>query len=174
MNIMRKPLIAAIALTGITAFAGAALAQSTSTGATGSGTAAGKGPSTSPSMTPPTLPSTTPQSSGTISGTTSAGTTGAGTAASGTGTSAGTSAGGTSASGTAGMTGTTSTRSMPARTETADSALRKLDATNKGYVSKEDVQSLTGFDFTVADSNHDGRLSKDEFNKAWGTYSSNK
>jgi len=81
---------------------------------------------------------------------------------------------GTTGTGAAGTTATTSTRSMPARTETSDSALRKLDSTNKGYVSQQDVKDLTGFDFTIADANHDGRLSQEEFRKAWSNYSTNR
>jgi len=89
-------------------------------------------------------------------------------------TSAGTGTTGTGATGAAGTTATTSTRSMPTRTETPESALRKLDPTNKGYVSQSDVKDLTGFDFTVADTNHDGRLSQEEFRKAWSNYSTNR
>jgi hypothetical protein len=62
---------------------------------------------------------------------------------------------------------------VPSRSETADSAFRKLDAANRGYVSKDDVTQLSGFDqtFTQNDVNRDGRLTSDEFRKAWTTYS---
>jgi len=66
--------------------------------------------------------------------------------------------------------------SMPARTESADSAFHKLDPTNRGYVSKDDAKHLSGFDtaFQQADTNNDGRLTQDEFKRAWGTYGSSK
>jgi hypothetical protein len=57
----------------------------------------------------------------------------------------------------------------PARTDSASAAWQKLGS--KGYVAKDDVTSLSGFSFDTADANHDGRLSQDEFNKAWSTYS---
>ena len=70
--------------------------------------------------------------------------------------------------GTPGMSqGSTSAR-MPARTDSADSAYKSLDTSNRGYLSKSDVQGLSGFNFDQADSNHDGRLTRDEFSKAWG------
>ena len=39
--------------------------------------------------------------------------------------------------------------------------------------SKDDVRQLSGFDqtFTQNDVNRDGRLTSDEFRKAWTTYS---
>ena len=63
----------------------------------------------------------------------------------------------------------------PGRAETPDSAFRKLDAANKGYVSKDDAKQLSGFDaaFQQADANNDGKLTQDEFKKAWSTYSGN-
>jgi len=63
--------------------------------------------------------------------------------------------------------GSTSAR-MPARTDSADSAYKSLDTSNRGYLSKSDVQGLSGFNFDQADANHDGRLTRDEFSKAWG------
>jgi hypothetical protein len=56
---------------------------------------------------------------------------------------------------------------MPSRTESADMAYRQLDANNKGYLTKGDVMGISGFNFDQADTNHDGRLSRDEFAKAW-------
>lgn len=63
----------------------------------------------------------------------------------------------------------------PGRAETPDSAFRKLDAANKGYISKEDAKQLSGFDpaFQQADANNDGKLTQDEFKKAWSVYSGN-
>ena len=64
---------------------------------------------------------------------------------------------------------------IPGRAETPDSAFKKLDATGKGYVTKTDVQGLSGFDaaFQQNDGNHDGQLTQDEFRRAWTTYSGN-
>jgi len=67
-----------------------------------------------------------------------------------------------------GTTGSSGTARMPSRTDSADSAYRSLDASNRGYLSKTDVQGLSGFNFDQADANHDGRLTRDEFAKAWG------
>ena len=57
----------------------------------------------------------------------------------------------------------------PSRSEPADSAYRSLDAANRGYLQKGDVQGLSGFSFDDADTNKDGRLSKEEFSKAWAS-----
>lgn len=58
---------------------------------------------------------------------------------------------------------------MPSRTDSTSAAWQKLGS--KGYVAKDDVKDLSGFSFDAADANHDGRLSQDEFSKAWSTYS---
>jgi len=55
----------------------------------------------------------------------------------------------------------------PSRTDSADTAYKSLDASNRGYLSKSDVQGISGFNFDQADTNQDGRLTKDEFAKAW-------
>jgi len=56
---------------------------------------------------------------------------------------------------------------MPSRMESADAAYRQLDTNNKGFLTKGDVIGISGFNFDQADTNHDGRLSRDEFAKAW-------
>ena len=40
-------------------------------------------------------------------------------------------------------------------------------------VTQEDAKVLSGFDqaFQANDANHDGKLTADEFNKAWSMYS---
>ncbi len=63
----------------------------------------------------------------------------------------------------------TSKAALPSRTDSASAAWQKIGS--KGYVGKDDVRDLSGFSFDSADTNHDGRLSQDEFNKAWSSYS---
>ena len=58
----------------------------------------------------------------------------------------------------------------PSKSDTAVQAFEKLDSAKAGYVSKEQAAKLNGFDFTQADKNKDGKLDRDEFNAAWGTY----
>ena len=58
---------------------------------------------------------------------------------------------------------------LPSRTDTADHAYRQLDTANRGYLTQNDVQGISGFSFQAADTNHDGKLSRDEFNRAWGS-----
>jgi hypothetical protein len=65
---------------------------------------------------------------------------------------------------------------IPSKAELPDAAFKKLDAGGKGYVSKEDVRELSGFDksFELANANKDGRLSPEEFRKAWANYTGRK
>jgi len=60
----------------------------------------------------------------------------------------------------------------PSKSEIADSAFKKLDVTNKGYVDREDVRGLDGFDaaFVAADTGHTGKLTNAQFKKAWAVY----
>jgi Ca2+-binding EF-hand superfamily protein len=51
----------------------------------------------------------------------------------------------------------------------AESAYSALDKSNRGYLQKNDVESLQGFSFEQADSNSDGRISKEEFTRYWST-----
>ncbi len=52
-------------------------------------------------------------------------------------------------------------------------AFDKLDAGKRGFVTRADVTNLPGFEsaFQQADENNDGRLSQDEFARAWAIYS---
>lgn len=61
----------------------------------------------------------------------------------------------------------------PNKAEAPDSAFKKLDPGARGYVSKDDVAQLPGFDaaFQRADADKDGKLSPSEFNQAWSIYS---
>ena len=61
---------------------------------------------------------------------------------------------------------------IPNKAELPDAAFKKLDAGGKGYVSKEDIKGLSGFEksFQLADANRDGRLDAAEFRKAWADY----
>lgn len=60
----------------------------------------------------------------------------------------------------------------PSKAETADSAFQKLDTGSKGYVTKDDVRGLQGFDkaFQAADPRRTGKLSAAQFRKAWAAY----
>jgi hypothetical protein len=60
-------------------------------------------------------------------------------------------------------------RHLPSRTDSADNAYKALDPSNRGYLSKNEVQGISGFSFEAADTNHDGKLTRDEFNRAWGS-----
>jgi len=61
----------------------------------------------------------------------------------------------------------------PNKSELTSSAFDMLDTGKRGFVTREDVAKLPGFDtaFQQADENNDGRLSQDEFDRAWMTYS---
>src|ERR1700750_2972185 len=56
----------------------------------------------------------------------------------------------------------------PSRSETADSAFRKLDPAGNGFVTRDQAKQMEGFDqaFQQNDANGDGRLSADEFQNA--------
>ena len=142
----RKPLVAALLMSGVVGFAGQGLAQSTYGGQSGASTA----------QRPPAAAGTGSSSSGAYSASPNA-----------------PSGQSTSPSGAGSMTGAKGV--APSKSEMSDSAFKKLDASNKGYVTKDDANSLSGFDssFQAADSNHDGKLTVDEFKKAWSSYTGN-
>ena len=56
--------------------------------------------------------------------------------------------------------------------ESAETAFRTLDSENRGYITKTDTDRVSGFSFDKADTNSDGRLSSDEFSKAWSSQGS--
>ena len=62
--------------------------------------------------------------------------------------------------------------SLPSKTDSADTAFRKLDRSGKGYVTWEDIAGLPDFAtaFGNADSTHLGRLNLVGFTKAWTAY----
>ena len=93
----------------------------------------------------------------------------------------GTSAGASGTSATTGATGAdtpkmsaspSGTIATPMKSESADSAFSKLDASGKGFVTRDDVRGMTGFDtlFDKYNAKHDGRLTREEFAQAWAAY----
>ena len=61
---------------------------------------------------------------------------------------------------------------VPSKSEMSDSAFKKLDASGKGYVAKNDTKALEGFDkiFDKVDSKHTGKLTYPQFRQAWQQY----
>jgi hypothetical protein len=60
---------------------------------------------------------------------------------------------------------------MPSRVDSASDAFRRLDSTNRGYVTRADAARVPGFmAFEQADKDGDGVLSWDEFREAWKYY----
>ena len=64
----------------------------------------------------------------------------------------------------------------PSKAELADSAFKKLDVGAKGYVTRDEIREIDGFDtvFDSVDVDRTGRLNEAEFKKAWAIYSGNK
>ena len=62
----------------------------------------------------------------------------------------------------------------PTAFDSADTVFNRFDTSRRGYLTKDQLQKLDGFPFEDADLNHDGRLTADEFSKAWADYSRNK
>jgi hypothetical protein len=97
-------------------------------------------------------------------------------AAAGTGAGAGTTAPSGQSTNPSGTGSMSSAKAIPpSKSETSDSAFKKLDASSKGYVTRDDAKSVEGFDrsFQSADANHDGKLTSDEFKKAWTSFTGN-
>lgn len=145
-----KPLIVALPVSVMLGFAGQGLAQSPS------GDQSGAQTKTRPPAAATDTASSTAPSSGSY-GATTGGPTGQSMNPSGTGSMS------------------SANVIPPSKSETADSAFKKLDMSNKGYVTRDDAKSVSGFDraFQAADANHDGKLSNDEFKKAWTSFTGN-
>ena len=62
----------------------------------------------------------------------------------------------------------------PTPFEPAEHVFERLDTGRTGFLTREQVAPLERFPFDAADTNHDGRLSSDEFAKAWGLYNKEK
>lgn len=67
----------------------------------------------------------------------------------------------------------TSGPNTPVQTENSLTAFQKLDRDGKGYVTRQEIDSLpqsSQIPFDRADVNHDGRLDANEFQGAWNDY----
>ena len=62
--------------------------------------------------------------------------------------------------------------SVPSKTDSAETAFKKLDRSGKGYVTWDDIAGLPDFAtaFANADSTHLGRLNLVGFTQAWSAY----
>jgi hypothetical protein len=62
---------------------------------------------------------------------------------------------------------------VPSKSVLPSPAFDMLDTSRRGFVTRDDVAKLPGFDsaFQQADENNDGRLSESEFTRAWMNYS---
>lgn len=62
---------------------------------------------------------------------------------------------------------------VPNKSALPSPAFEMLDTSRRGFVTRDDVAKLPGFDsaFQQADENNDGRLSESEFTRAWMNYS---
>ncbi len=62
---------------------------------------------------------------------------------------------------------------VPSKSALPSPAFEMLDTSRRGFVTRDDVAKLPGFDsaFQQADENNDGRLSESEFTRAWMNYS---
>ena len=66
--------------------------------------------------------------------------------------------------------------SVPSKTDSAETAFKKLDRSGKGYVTWDDIAGLPDFAtaFANADSTHLGRLNLIGFTQAWSAYTAGK
>lgn len=61
---------------------------------------------------------------------------------------------------------------VPSKQENADSAFAKLDIGKKGYLTLPDTKVLSGFErvFQTTDTDHNNRLTPEEFIPGWEAY----
>lgn len=72
-----------------------------------------------------------------------------------------------------GTTTTTTTRTY-SKSDSPDVVYKSIDRDNRGYVLRSETESIKGFDsaFDKTDTNHTGRLTREQFNSAWTVYQS--
>jgi hypothetical protein len=60
----------------------------------------------------------------------------------------------------------------PKKLESAESVFRELDVNKRGYVTREDTKDLLGFEdaFRAVDKRNSGRLTLNQFRRAWSIY----
>lgn len=63
---------------------------------------------------------------------------------------------------------------LPGELENADAVFNELDLAGRGYVTRQDTKELIGFGeaFLAVDSKGSGRLTREQFRKAWALYKS--
>jgi hypothetical protein len=71
--------------------------------------------------------------------------------------------------GTSGATGGSTSGMSGGSYKNADEAWKALNTSGQPYLTQQDLASHPEIDFSAADVNHDGKITKSEFEKAWNT-----
>jgi hypothetical protein len=76
---------------------------------------------------------------------------------------------GTMSGGTSGATGGSTSGMSSGSYKNADEAWKAMNTSGQPYLTKQDLASHPEIDFNAADTNHDGKITKSEFEKAWNS-----
>jgi hypothetical protein len=77
------------------------------------------------------------------------------------------SGGSTMSGGTSGATGGSTSGMSGGSYKNADEAWKAMNTSGQPYLTQKDLASHPEIDFSAADTNHDGKITKSEFEKAW-------